>query len=182
MNKKSNYKYKNLKEAQARKRKRLFYRILTMLKESEKSKDLYFLTFTFTDDVLKNTSQKTRIRYIKQFLLEQTSQYILNCDYGKTTEREHYHAIAKAKYHYIVYTLYRYGNIKGEPINKLKRFTRANKSLEEIAESLTAHATKNTTKDTKIIYSRTQTTTKANEGYINYIAEQLKTKHFKIKE
>lgn len=152
MNKKDGYQYKNLKKAQDRKLKRLYDRVLYMLKTCN---SCLFLTMTLTDKTIKTTSQKTRLRYIKNYLNEQATEYILNCDYGKANDREHYHAIIKPKYRKMVnYTAYKYGNIKAEIINKLPRFTRANKSLEEVAKSLTEHATKNTTKDTKIIYSR----------------------------
>jgi len=168
MYKKDNYIYKNLSQAQTKKRKRLYNRILKMLKEN---KNILFLTFTFNESILKTTNSETRQRYIKTYLNEQTSEYILNIDYGKTNKREHYHAIAKPKYKLIVYTAYKYGLIKGERINQLKRFTRANKSLEDIAESLTQHATKNSTKDNKIIYSRAPR--KSESKYKNQIDDLL---------
>ena len=108
------------------------------------------------ESILKTTNEETRKRYIKSYLNEETSDYILNRDYGKTTEREHYHAIVKPRYATINYKRYKYGFIKGERLNQLKRFTNKNKSLEDVAESLTEHATKNSTRDNKIIYSRTQ--------------------------
>ena len=152
MFKKESFIYKDLEKAQAKKRKRLYNRVLQMLKENS---DLLFLTFTFKESILKTTNEETRKRYIKSYLNEETSDYILNRDYGKTTEREHYHAIVKPRYATINYKRYKYGFIKGERLNQLKRFTDKNKSLEDVAESLTEHATKNSTKDNKIIYSRT---------------------------
>ena len=114
---------------------------------------------------MENTNEKTRERYIKAYLNEQTSEYVLNRDYGKTTEREHYHAIAKPKNQkgLICYSAYKYGHIKAEKINQLKRFTRNNKSIKEIANDLLIHATKSSTKNARIIYSREQKKTLYNK-------------------
>lgn len=151
MYKKEDYKYKNIDRAQAIKRQRLNKRIYQLITNN----NCLFLTFTFSDETLKNTNEKTRLRYIKKFLNEQANEYILNCDYGKTTEREHYHAIVNPIVKDMVYyRAYKLGKINGRRINKLKRFTKNNKTLKEIAQDLTEHATKNSTKNTKIIYSR----------------------------
>ena len=75
MYKKDNYIYKNLSQAQTKKRKRLYNRILKMLKEN---KNILFLTFTFSESILKTTNSETRQRYIKTYLNEQTNEYILN--------------------------------------------------------------------------------------------------------
>lgn len=176
MNKKSNYNYKDLEKAQAKKRNRLYKRFLKMLNQN---KDVFFLTFTFSEKTIKTTSQKTRERYIKAFLNEQAENYILNCDFGKTTSREHYHAAATPKYKYFVYDLYKYGYLKGEILNKLERFKRANKTPQEIAEYLTQHATKNSTKNSKIIYSRRLKKDKTkNSDLIIFKSEQIDNKLF----
>lgn len=170
MNKKSDFKYKDLAKAQAKKRSRLYNRFLSMILEN---KDVFFLTFTFKDETLKKTTQKTRERYIKAFLNDQASNYILNCDYGKKNNREHYHAAATPKYKYFVYDLYKNGFIKGEILNKMERFKRANKTPQEIAETLTQHATKNSVKDSRIIYSRAIRKYKKIDDVIQARAQQI---------
>lgn len=55
--------------------------------------NLYFMTFTFNDEILKNTKQDTRKQKIRRLLNKITEDYILNIDYGKENEREHYHAV-----------------------------------------------------------------------------------------
>lgn len=59
----------------------------------------YFLTLTFTDEVLSNTSEKTRRRYVSRYLKSVAPVYVGNVDYGDkkknpdSNEREHYHAL-----------------------------------------------------------------------------------------
>lgn len=59
----------------------------------------FFLTLTFTDDVLSGTSEKTRRRYVARYLKEIAPLYVANIDYGdkeknpESNEREHYHAL-----------------------------------------------------------------------------------------
>lgn len=54
---------------------------------------LYLASFTFTDDVLSNTSGSTRKKYISDFLKDNTLDYFACIDFGKKTQREHYHAL-----------------------------------------------------------------------------------------
>lgn len=154
----------NTPRAKKERLKRLYKRIYNLL--SSNLNNCLFITFTFTDKVLKSTNETTRERYIKAYLNEQTNEYILNRDYGKKNNREHYHAIATPKqnifinkgeikiYNAVRFNAYKYGQIKADRINKLKRFTKNNKTLEEIATDLMNHATKSSTKESKIIYSR----------------------------
>lgn len=55
---------------------------------------IYFVTFTF-DDNLINKCDRTKRDLIKSSLLsfDKDIKFILNIDYGKKTEREHYHCI-----------------------------------------------------------------------------------------
>lgn len=54
---------------------------------------LYFVTLTFDEDTLKDTSKDTRHTYISRFLKDNAFYYIANIDYGTKNDREHYHAI-----------------------------------------------------------------------------------------
>lgn len=58
--------------------------------------DLYFITFTFTNKALNETKAETRKQNIRR-LLSRIDDYILNIDYGKQTDREHYHSIVAVK-------------------------------------------------------------------------------------
>ena len=110
----------------------------------------YFITLTFNDYVLKNTTKQERLNIIKRYLNNQTDKYILNCDYGKTNGREHYHALSIAKDKFINFTLYNqnYGNIKVIPMNLYK-----SQSVKSKTDYLLNHALKETS-ERKIIYSR----------------------------
>lgn len=76
--------------ADYRRKNRLEHKIADMLEQSE---NCVFLTLTFTDNVLNNTSEETRKKYVRRFLKEQSTCYIANIDYGTKNEREHYHAL-----------------------------------------------------------------------------------------
>lgn len=134
------------------KRYRLKKRILEMLRINTKC---VFLTFTFNDKTLNKTTTAKRERIIKNYLNRNANEYILNCDFGTTNEREHYHAIATPKADLFKYDSFiKYGYLQRELIGVYKRFKNINKSLEDIAERLTEHATKESTKNSRIIYSR----------------------------
>lgn len=59
----------------------------------------FFLTLTFTDEVLSKTTEKTRRRYVSRYLKSVAPVYVGNVDYGDkeknpdSNEREHYHAL-----------------------------------------------------------------------------------------
>ena len=108
-----------------------------------------FLTFTFTDDVIATTNEHTRRRYVTRFLKKHCKQYIANIDFGTANEREHYHAVVSNKVDFSAWR--KYGTLNGEIIAKTKDSIRA---LPKYISKLTNHAIKDTTKTTRIIYSR----------------------------
>lgn len=67
---------------------RLSQRIL-----SWRSDYCFFGTLTFTDEVLSSTTVQTRRKYVSRYLSALSNNYVANIDFGKTTEREHYHFI-----------------------------------------------------------------------------------------
>lgn len=147
--KQANYEYKNYEIALKEQKKRYKERIESIIKNHYY--DIYFLTFTFSDKVMSKTSQKTRIRYIKDFLNKQSTEYMLNADYGTKNNREHYHALIVSRYKVIVSDEWnKYGFMK---VKKMCP-TLNNWNNKLTAEKLLNHAFKATTKDFKIIYSR----------------------------
>lgn len=135
------------------KKLRLFKRIKQILTK----KNVLFLTFTFNDKTLNKTTLKTRERYIKQFLNSQTSEYILNCDYGETgTKRQHFHAVAVPLNHIkgVNLKIYKYGRINAEYFKKSQRFKYLDRDLNKCAKVLLNHTIKPSTQNTRIIYSR----------------------------
>lgn len=117
-------------------------------------KYIYFLTFTFSDKNI-NKSDRTRKDYIKKSLysFDRNIHFILNIDYGKTTERLHYHALVGTdinsdlkKHLEDTYEDFTYC----EPV----RFDDSSfKSIPKYINKLTNHAVKDSTKRSRIIYN-----------------------------
>lgn len=110
-----------------------------------------FLTLTFTDEVLASTSEETRRRYVSRFLKSISENYVGNIDYGKTTEREHYHAVVEGQD--LDLTGWTYGFTKCIKCGYTDIITDSAR-LSKYINKLSNHATKRTTKGKKIIYSR----------------------------
>lgn len=154
---KDNGLYKELLEcekinhAEYERTKRLKKRIRAMLT----SGTCLFLTLTFTNDTLANTTPKQRrvavVRYLKQF----KCQYIANIDFGKDktkTMREHYHAVIQSEN--IDFASWRkYGNINCQRIRSRNIEVDKTKLAKYVAK-LSNHAIKETTKRGSLIYSR----------------------------
>jgi len=109
----------------------------------------YFLTLTFTDNVLNSTSEQTRRRYVARYLKANFSDYVANRDYGKTTEREHFHAVV---YHNTELTMnWAYGFASHR---KIKQSDKDRTKLAKYQAKLTNHALKKSGRLESIIYSR----------------------------
>lgn len=110
-------------------------------------KPCIFLTLTFTDETLDNTSDITRRRYIVKFLSQFNVPCIANKDFGKENGREHYHAIIQTSH--IDYSLYTLGAINGiRVVVGVETDTRISKYISK----LTNHSIKETTKNSRLIY------------------------------
>ena len=121
-----------------------------------------FLTLTFTNERLENTTAKARREYIRDYLNNQNGLcYIANVDYGKVekyvdeqgeirigTHREHYHAIIQTER--VNPKDYKWGNIDIERVYVNTEPSR----LAKYVNKLTNHAVKATTKRQAVIYSR----------------------------
>lgn len=57
----------------------------------------FFITLTFTDEVLGKTTEQTRRRYVSRALKDSCVVYVANVDYGTKNQREHYHACVVPK-------------------------------------------------------------------------------------
>lgn len=106
-----------------------------------------FLTLTFTDEFLANTSPQTRRRYVCRFL-SQYGDYVGNIDFGKKNKREHYHAILRTD------DIVKYSSWCGGSCNGKKITVKNSDALARYIAKLTNHAIKETTKSSRIIYSR----------------------------
>lgn len=108
-----------------------------------------FLTITFKTDVLENTSPETRRKYVQRFLKSYNVPFVANIDYGKKNGREHYHCLIASQD--IDYTSFKYGAVNGE---KVRNFNNDDIKLSKYICKFSNHAIKDTTKHTRIIYSR----------------------------
>ena len=127
--------------------KRLKDRIAKLLK-----KPCLFLTLTFTNETLSNTSEKTRRRYVTRYLKNFNVEFVGNKDFGAKNGREHYHAVIQSEH--IDYSLWTYGAIKGLKVRLDENSTK--ERLAKYVAKLTNHAIKETTKRSVLIYSRTK--------------------------
>ena len=108
-----------------------------------------FLTLTFTNDVLASTISKTRKTYVSRFLKQNCIEYIANIDFGSKNGREHYHAVVSVE-NKLDYSKWKFGALNGLKI----RFNSKAIAMAKYINKLSNHATKSTTKNSRLIYSR----------------------------
>lgn len=157
------YGYKDIQEARKINKasfyrvRRLKNRVADMLTKGH----CIFATFNFTDDVLNNTNEETRRKYVRRYLKHFNCDYVANIDFGsdkeykdrkgnirKATSREHYHAlicIDKMPLEWPHgYQFLEHVRLKDKCDIKLSKYI----------SKLTNHAIKETTRRSCLIYSR----------------------------
>lgn len=132
-------------EADRARHKRLKQRITKFLSMGR----CFFLTLTFTNEVLESTSPDTRRQYVRKTLKSLSKHFVANVDFGDKTEREHYHAVIVADYFY--QDDWVYGFSKAIPIYYN---TEDPIAIAKYIAKLTNHAVKESCKRNSIIYSR----------------------------
>lgn len=146
-----NKKYESILSSRYQKASRIKNHFLWLFMKKQYN---YFLTFTFSDENIKKCD-RTRKDYIKKSLYAFDSDiyFILNIDYGKTTERLHYHAIVgtNCSLDLKMFLQLTYPDfIYCEPI----RFdSNSFKTIPKYINKLTNHAIKDSTKRSRIIYN-----------------------------
>jgi len=128
--------------------KRLKNRVADMLLSGE----CLFLTLTFTDNTLANTSADTRRQYVRKYLKSCNCKYVANIDFGSQNHREHYHALVNAK-NIDFDDWHKYGAILAERVRN-KNIEKNKTRLSKYICKLSNHAIKETTKRSALIYSR----------------------------
>lgn len=133
-----------------------------------------FVTLTFSDKTLQNSTPETRRRYVTRYLKSQSNFYIANLDFGKKNGREHYHALILGRVdlepwrklgHILAENVgNRYELARKKPPKRYLKYdekTQKNlmardteKKLSKYIAKLTNHAIKETTKRTAMIYSK----------------------------
>lgn len=140
-----------INHAEYERTKRLKNRVATMLLNGS----CIFLTLTFTDATLKETTPQQRRVAVSRYLKQYNCMYVANIDFGKDktkTMREHYHALINCdKVEFESWR--RYGNINAERIRNRDIESDKTKLSKYIAK-LSNHAIKETTKRSSLMYSR----------------------------
>lgn len=110
-----------------------------------------FITLTFDNSTLSDTSPETRRKYVARWCKTYGVPYVANVDFGKTTHREHYHVIIACK---VPSKTWKYGfmdikSIRCENVGKsdIER-------LSKYVAKLTNHCIKETSKRYCLLYSR----------------------------
>ena len=134
--------------ASCKRASRLRSRIESMLLNG----DCLFLTLTFNDETLNQTSVETRRQYVRKYLKTFDCPYVANIDYGAENGREHYHAVVNCSR--IDFDAWRkYGNINAERVRN-KSIELSKTRLSKYISKLSNHAIKQTTRRSCLIYSR----------------------------
>ena len=107
-----------------------------------------FITLTFTNKVLSETSAQTRRKYVARYLKSQSDFYVANIDFSPEKHREHYHAVVSNR---CDMSLWSYGFVYCEQVRThdfdCKRVAR-------YVSKLTSHALKLNDISTRLLYSR----------------------------
>lgn len=145
-----NKEYEKLLNARIQKVGRIKKRLLYLLLRYEY---VWFCTFTFSDKYI-NKSERTKRDVIKQILSTHDFKYILNIDYGKTTQREHFHCILATNIEMDVnqffQSFYKGGFSLSIPCKKgVDDLTRLTKYIDKLVN----HCIKATTKKQRLVYN-----------------------------
>ena len=116
------------------------------------SGDCLFLTLTFNDNTLNETSADTRRQYVRKYLKQFNAKYVANIDFGSKNHREHYHAVINAS-NIDLSSWRKYGNINIERVRN-RNIDKDKTKLSKYIAKLSNHAIKETTKRCSLLYSR----------------------------
>jgi hypothetical protein len=179
-------------KARYKKASRVRSKLSQMLRNND---TVVFLTLTFSDETLRNTTEQTRRRYVTRFLGSFASDYVANIDFGKTNGREHYHAVANAlaphdswsQYGFIFSEYVKDGKTDCKPRNVPKRYKDLppdeqrrlmsnddEKRLAKYIAKLSNHAIKETNRRSVLIYSKSKVKTPPPSNCDGYVYSDKK--------
>ena len=152
-----------LKNNSYQRRTRLRKRLSNMIESDDPT---YFITFTFDDEHIDKSNDKTKRIMVSRVLRENATDYVANVDYGGTYEyidnkgqqrtatgRIHFHAVSNSP---IDKEQWSYGFITCKEVRKSTKQEKKLSlgSLPAYLDKLTNHAIKKTTNNLRPIYSR----------------------------
>ena len=112
--------------------------------------NIYFLTFTFKDSVLLNTSSDTRRQYVRKWLKKNCIDFVGNIDFGEKNHREHYHALVSCD-RVDTSSWLKNGAMNFEVVHL---DSKVDEKLAKYINKFVYHAIKETTKRQHLIYKR----------------------------
>lgn len=142
--------FERLLNARINKVGRIKKRLLYLLMRYEY---IWFCTFTFSDKYI-NKTERTKRDLIKDVLNKYDFKYILNIDYGKQTQRQHFHCILATNFDLDINKLFQENYSGGfsksiqckKGLNDLKRLTK-------YIDKLVNHCIKATTNKQRLVYN-----------------------------
>lgn len=145
----TNKEYEKILNARYQKCHRIKRRLIYLL---SRYNYIWFCTFTFSNKYI-NKCDRTKRDLIKSVINTHDFKYILNIDYGKTTEREHYHCIIATNIdmdvNQFIQSHYPCHSLSIQCKTGLNDF----KKLTKYINKLTNHCIKATTKRQRILYN-----------------------------
>lgn len=144
-----NKEYEKILQARYQKVSRIKKRFMYLLTRYDY---VWFCTFTFSNDYI-NKCTRTKRDLIKSVIDTHDFKYILNIDYGKKNEREHYHCVLATNWNIDVnqYFQSHYPCFTFSHICKKGRYDF--ESLSKYINKLTNHCIKATTKRQRLLYN-----------------------------
>ena len=145
-----NKEYERILKARYQKSSRIKRRMVYLF---SRYKYIWFCTFTFSNKYI-NKSLRTKRDLIKDVISLNDFKYILNVDYGKSTQREHYHCILATNddidINDLFQKMYKGGFSKSILCNNsLDDFTRLKKYIDKLMN----HCIKASTKKQRLLYN-----------------------------
>ena len=145
-----NLDYEKILKARYQKASRIRKRLVYLL---SRYKNIWFVTFTFDDEHIKRCD-RTKRDLIKMVLNTHDFKYMLNIDYGKKKEREHYHCILATNLDLDVNQFIQFYYEGGFSFSiQCKNGFDDFKRLSKYLNKLTNHCIKATTKRQRILYN-----------------------------
>lgn len=145
-----NNEYERILKARYQKSSRIKKRLVYLL---SRYKYIWFITFTF-DNYYIDKCDRTKRDLIKMVLNTHDFKYMLNIDYGKKNEREHYHCILATNEDFDVNQFMQFYYEGGFSLSiKCKNGFDDFKRLSKYLNKLTNHCIKATTKRQRILYN-----------------------------
>lgn len=145
-----NTEYEKILKARYQKTSRIKKRLVYLLSRYE---NIWFITFTFNNNYI-NKSTRTKRDLIKMVLNTHDFKYMLNIDYGKKNEREHYHCILATNLNLDVNQFIQFYYEGGFSLSiQCKKGLTDYKRLSKYLNKLTNHCIKATTKRQRILYN-----------------------------